>query len=74
MPEFTNVGDLTEFFETTNMGNFDLPETKFDVEIRKVTFLMAVDKALMKKLARKENTSTEALVNSWLEEKADHAV
>ena len=73
LPEFESLEALVEFFDTHDMGEYDLPEVQFDVEIQKRTFLVSVDKALMKKLsqvARAQHTSTEALVNAWLEERA----
>ncbi len=79
MPEFETVEELVEFFETHDMGeHFDeMPEVHFDVDIQRRSFLISVDKELMKKLAevaRAQHTSTEQLVNSWLEEKAAQAV
>lgn len=73
LPEFESLEALVEFFDTHDMGEYDLPEAQFDVDIQKRTFLVSVDKALMKKLsqmARAQHTSTEALVNAWLEERA----
>jgi predicted HicB family RNase H-like nuclease len=73
LPEFESIEELVEFFDTHDMGEYELPEAQFDVDIQKRTFLVSVDKELMKKLsqvARAQHTSTEALVNSWLEERA----
>ena len=50
LPEFEALEALVEFFDTHDMGEYDLPEAQFDVEIQKRTFLVSVDKALMKKL------------------------
>jgi hypothetical protein len=78
MSEFESVEDLVEYFDTHDMGqHFDeMPEVHFDVDIQRRSFLVAVDKELMKKLvevAKARHTSTEQLVNSWLEEKATQA-
>lgn len=76
LPEFESMADLVEFFDTHDMGYFDLPDAAFDVNIEKRTFLVAVDKDLMKKLSRaakEQRTSTEALVNTWLEERVESA-
>jgi len=76
LPEFDSIGDLIEFFEAHDMGEYDLPEARFDVDIRNRTYLIAVDRALMKKLshaAEAQDVSTEALVQMWLEEKVAHA-
>ncbi len=78
LPEFESVEELVEFFDTHDMGEYaeNMPEVQFDVDIQKRTFLVAVDKELMKKLAeaaKAQQISTEALVNSWLEEKVAQA-
>ncbi|MDQ3813359.1 MAG: BrnA antitoxin family protein [Armatimonadota bacterium] len=77
LPEFGSIEEVVEFFETHDMGEYDLPEVHFGVEIMKRTFLVSVDKELMKKLsqvAQAQHTSTEELVNAWLEEKVAQAV
>ena len=78
LPEFDSVEELTEFFDTHDMAeHFDaMPEVHFDVDIQRRSFLVSVDKQLMKKLAevaKARHTSTEELVNSWLNEKAAQA-
>jgi hypothetical protein len=78
LPEFGTVEDLVDFFDTHDMGKYwdEMPEAHFDVDIQKHTFLVAVDEELMKKLAevaKNRQTSTGALVKSWLEEKIAQA-
>ena len=76
LPEFESVDQLVDFFETHDMGMYELPEVEFDVDIQQHTFLVSVDKDLMKRLlqaARTQHTSTEKLVNSWLNEKVGQA-
>ena len=78
LPEFATTEELVEFFETNDMGNYpdQLTDADFEVDIKKRTFLLSVDRDLMKKLAKlakAKGTSTEALVNSWLEEKVIQA-
>lgn len=76
LPEFASVEELVDFFDTHDMGEYDLPVVQFDVDIQRRTFLLAVDKELMMKLARAakaHNTSTEKLVNAWLEERVTEA-
>ncbi|MGH9800966.1 MAG: CopG family antitoxin [Blastocatellia bacterium] len=76
LPEFGSIEKLVEFFDTHDMGEYDLPEVQFDVSTRKPMFLVSVDKDLMKKLsemAKAQHTSTEKLVNTWLEEKVARA-
>lgn len=78
MPEFESIEELTDFFDNNDMGEYfdELPEAHFDVDIRRRSFLVAVDRQLMKKLAdlaKSQQTSTHELVNSWLEEKVARA-
>ena len=78
LPEFGTVEELVEFFDTHDMGEYwdEMPEAHFEVNIQKRTFLVAVDEELMKKLAevaKTRQTSTGALVNSWLQEKMTQA-
>ncbi|MCX7045310.1 MAG: CopG family antitoxin [Candidatus Sumerlaeota bacterium] len=76
MPQFNSISELVDFFDTHDMGEYDLPEAQFDVDIQKRACLIAVDGALMKKLshaAKAQHLSTEALVQMWLEEKVAHA-
>lgn len=78
MPQFESVEELTNLFDNNDMSEyFDaMPEVHFDVDIQRRSFLVSVDKKLMKKLAelaKAQHTSTEQLVNSWLEEKTARA-
>ena len=78
MPKFESIEELTDFFDNNDMGEHmdAMPEVHFDVAISSRSFLVSVDKQLMKKLAelaKAQQTSTEQLVNSWLEEKAARA-
>ena len=68
LPEFESIEQLVEFFDTHDMGEYDLPEVEFDVDIQRRTFLVPVDEKLMKRLvqvAQARQVSTEELVNSW---------
>ena len=74
MPEFESVGELADFFDHNDMGEYfdEMPEVHFDVDIQRRSFLVPIDKQLMKKLAelaKSQQTSTSQLVNSWLQEK-----
>lgn len=78
MPDFESIEELTEFFDDNDMSEYfdEMPQVHFDVAIQRRSFLVSVDKQLMKKLvevAKAQHTSTEQLVNSWLEEKAIQA-
>jgi len=78
MPDFDSLDELVEFVETHDMADYleAMPEVPCDVDIRRRTFLVAVDEDLMKKLAaaaRARDVSTETLIRSWLEEKVAQA-
>ena len=78
LPEFETIEDLVEFFDDHDMGKYwdEMPEAHFDVNIQRRIFLLAVDGELMKRLvevAKNRQTSTGALVRSWLEEKIAQA-
>ena len=78
LPDFGSIDELVQFFDTHDMGLYqeELPETHFDVDIRKQCFLISVNEELMRKLselARTQHTTTEALVNAWLSEKIAEA-
>ena len=78
LPEFESIEALTEFFDHNDMSEYfdEMPEVHFDVDIARRSFLVPIDKELMKKLAnlaKSQHTSTEQLVHSWLEEKAARA-
>ncbi|HEV7374593.1 MAG TPA: CopG family antitoxin [Pyrinomonadaceae bacterium] len=74
LPPFTSIDELVEFFDTHDMGDYldELPEVHFDVDIKKRTYLVAIDEEIVSKLseiARLKQIPAEALVNSWLREK-----
>ena len=76
LPQFESIAQLVEFFDTHDMGEYDLPEVACEVDIQRRTFLVSVDQKLMKKLlqvAQARQTSTEELVSAWLEEKIRQA-
>ena len=69
---FNSTEELADFFDANDMGDFDLPEAEFDVDIQTREFLLPVDEALMHKilrLAQEQGVSTPELVRGWLEEK-----
>jgi len=79
LPEFGTTQDLVNYFDTHEMGDHwaQMPEAHFDVSLKKKTYLVSVDEEVMKRLsdiARAQQTSAEALVNSWLREKTAQAV
>ena len=74
LPQFETTEEMIEFFDSHDMGEYwdEMPEAHFDVDIQRRTFLVAVDEQLMRRLseaAKNRQTSTGALIRSWLEEK-----
>jgi hypothetical protein len=74
LPSFASLDDLVEFFDTHDMGDYEesLPEANFDVDLRRKTYLVAIDEETNNRLteiAEQERTPAESLVNSWLKEK-----
>ena len=74
LPSFASLDELVEFFDSRDMGDYeeDLPESHFDVDLRRKTHLVAIDEETNNRLteiAEQERTPAESLVNSWLKEK-----
>jgi len=80
LPHFSSLDELVEFFDTHDLGEYwdQLPEADFEVDIRRKTYLFALDPELAGKLtqiAKSKQTSSEALINAWLREKIlEHAI
>lgn len=77
-PQFESIEELADFFDNNDMSSYfdEMPEVHFDMDIQRHSFLVPIDKRLMKKLtdlAKSQHTSTSELVNPWLEEKVAHA-
>ena len=74
IPRFRSLDELVEFFDTQDMGDYlkEMPEAKFEVDIKRKTHLFALDAELAGKLteiAKSKRTSSESLINAWLKEK-----
>jgi len=74
VPRFRSLDELVEFFDSQDMGDYlkDMPQAKFDVNIKRRTHLFALDAELASKLteiAKSKQTSAESLINAWLKEK-----
>ena len=74
MPSFESVAEVTKFFETHDMGDYpdQLPEADFDINLKKRTYLVAIDGKLMCQLteiAKAKNLPAQKLIQNWLEEK-----
>ena len=73
-PSHTSLEELVEFFDTHDMGDQleQMPETHFDVAIKRRAHLVAIDEEIADKLdeiAKVKQIPAEALVNAWLKEK-----
>ncbi|HEX8844279.1 MAG TPA: CopG family antitoxin [Pyrinomonadaceae bacterium] len=72
LPPFASLDELVEFFDTHDMGDYEMPEAHFDVNIKRRTQLVAIDEEIASRLgeiAKEKQIPAEALVNSWLKEK-----
>jgi len=74
IPRFRSLDELVEFFDTQDMGEYlkEMPEAKFEVDIKRRTHLFALDAELASKLteiAKLKQTSSESLINAWVKEK-----
>jgi len=79
LPHFDSLDELVESFDTQDWGDYldEMPEVEFEVEIRRKTFLIALDVSLADKLAeiaRARKTSPEALLDAWVREKIQEAM
>jgi CopG antitoxin of type II toxin-antitoxin system len=71
---FRSMAEAGEFWDNHDLADYwDLTrEAKFEVDIRRRTFLTALEPELAKKLtacARQQGVTTETLINVWLAEK-----
>ena len=74
LPEFDSLDDLVDFFDENDFGDFEdrLKEVSFDVDLKSKKHLVGIEEEISKSLAKiatREKTTTESLVNSWLKEK-----
>jgi hypothetical protein len=74
MPKFSSLGELVEFFDTHDLGEYwdSMPKACFDIDIKKRTHLFAIEEDLAEKLteiARAKQIPSETLINVWLREK-----
>lgn len=71
-----SLDELVEFFDTNDMGEYweKMPESDFEVHIKRRGRLFTIDEELNDKLAqiaRLRRVSCEALIDSWLREKIE---
>lgn len=65
---------LVQYFDTHDLGDEweDMPEAKFDIEIRERIHLVAIDEDLIERIstiAKERHVPAEKLIKTWLEEK-----
>lgn len=76
LPEhFESLEAAAEFWDTHDSGDYEeyMKDVECDVEIKRRTFLVALDGELYQKvrvLAEAKGIQAETLVNLWVEEKA----
>jgi len=78
LPRSKSVKELVDFFETHDMGYYweKMPETHFDVNIKKRKHLVVLEEDIVDKLteiAKAKKVSSESLINSWLKNKIRRA-
>jgi hypothetical protein len=74
LPKFDSVSELTEFFDTNDLGDYleSLPEVEFEVELGRSKHYVAVDDdvaAGLSEISKNEHIPSGAIVNTWLREK-----
>jgi hypothetical protein len=74
LPQFHSLGELVEFFETHDMGDYwdQMPEVDFEVDIKTRRHLVGLDEEIADKvteIAKAKQVPSEALINAWLREK-----
>jgi len=74
LPQLGSLDKLVAFFDTHDMGEYwdQMPEAKFDINIKSRKHLVAIDKEIIPKLnkiAKSKKVPSEKLINAWLREK-----
>lgn len=74
LPRHRSLDELVEFFDTHDVGDYvdRMPEAEFTVDLKSKRHLVALDTEVADRLteiAKAQQTSAEALVNSWLKER-----
>lgn len=76
---FNSIDELVEYVDAGNdLSDYldEMPEAHFDINIKRRKHMVEIDAELASKLreiARQRQTTTEALVDSWLREKVGQA-
>ncbi len=78
IPHFASLGELIDFFDSHDLGEYlnQKQETDFEVDIQKRTHVFALNEDIAEKLTKialSKQVSPEELINSWLREKVHDA-
>ncbi|MGB0564139.1 MAG: hypothetical protein ACPGVO_20410 [Spirulinaceae cyanobacterium] len=76
LPSFGFTQELVDFFDGQDLGDYDLPEVQFDVDIRQRQYFVTVNGQLMGRLVRTAKVcqvSVEELVDVLLSEQLTKA-
>lgn len=78
LPRLKSLDERVEFFDENDLGDYleEMPEAHFEVDLRRRVFLTALEPELARKLseyARKQDISSQTLINLWLSEKLAEA-
>lgn len=74
IPKFKSIHELSEFFETHDMGDYwnKMPKADFEIDVKKKTHVFALDDDLAEKLtsiSKAKGIPSEQRVNVFLREK-----
>jgi hypothetical protein len=74
LAQFKSLDELVRFFDAHDLGEYweSMPEAQFEVDLESPRHLVSIDPRIATKLtriARSKKTTSQGLVNSWLQEK-----
>ena len=74
LPQWRSLDELVDYFDTHDMGEHleQMPEVDMEVDIKRKRHLVAIDDDILAEVseaAKKQNVSSEELINAWLRAK-----
>ena len=77
LPRFQSTAEITDFFDTHDMGAYahQLPSADLDIQIARKKHFVAIDEDIFAEvgtIAQSKKVSPEKLINSWLRERITH--
>jgi CopG antitoxin of type II toxin-antitoxin system len=74
LPRLKSVGELVEFFDKHDMGDYweRLPKAEFEVNIKTRKHLVVIDEKIVTRInqiAKSKRVTSAKLINTWLREK-----